>query len=153
MTLLEGLIFAEAGDWRTRPGAGSGAESGLSGDLRRRWRRIRRLGDAFTDLGPEERHDLRLRIKALRYALDALDLPEWRPLAEALSPRLRAAQDALGALNDADAAKGLLERLDLSGDVRREASRLVAGLKRRDDRTRARKAVRRLVESTPTLFT
>lgn len=153
MTLLEGLIFAEAGDWRTRPGAGSGAESGLSGDLRRRWRRIRRLGDAFTDLGPEERHDLRLRIKALRYALDALDLPEWRPLAEALSPRLRAAQDALGALNDADAAKGLLERLDLSGDVRREASRLVAGLKRRDDRTRARKAVRRLVESTPALFT
>jgi inorganic triphosphatase YgiF len=152
-TLLEGLIFAEAGDWRTRPGAGSGAASGLSGDLRRRWRRIRRLGDAFSDLGPEERHDLRLRIKALRYALDVLDLPEWRPLAEALSPRLRAAQEALGALNDADAAKGHLERLGLSGDVRREASRLVAELKRRDDRTRARKAVRRLVESTPALFT
>jgi hypothetical protein len=29
----------------------------------------------------------------------------------------------------------------------------VAELKRRDDRTRARKAVRRLVESTPALFT
>ena len=152
-TLLEGLIFAEAGDWRTRPGAGSGAASGLSEDLRRRWRRVRRLGDAFPDLGPEGRHDLRLRIKALRYALDTLDLPEWRPLAETLSPRLRAAQDALGALNDADAAKGLLGRLHLSGDVRPEASRLVAGLKRRDDRARARKAVRRLVESTPALFT
>ncbi|MCA6229669.1 MAG: CHAD domain-containing protein, partial [Phenylobacterium sp.] len=94
-----------------------------------------------------------LRIKALRYALETLDLPEWRPLARSLSPRLRSAQDALGALNDADSAEGLLKRLDLSGDPRREAARLVAGLKRREDRARARKAVRRLVKSPPALFT
>lgn len=152
-TLLEGLIFAEAGDWTGAPGADAGAASGLSGDLRRRWRRVRRLADAFPDLGPEGRHDLRLRIKALRYALESLDLPEWRPLARTLSPPLRAAQDALGALNDADATEGLLERLDLSGDARREAARLVVGLTRRDDRSRARKAVRRLARSTTAPFT
>lgn len=152
-TLLEGLIFAEAGDWRNAPGGETAAASGLGEDLRRRWRRVRRLGEAFSDLGPDERHDLRLRIKALRYALETLDLPEWRPLARSLSPRLRSAQDALGALNDADSAEGLLKRLDLSGDPRREAARLVAGLKRREDRARARKAVRRLVKSPPALFT
>jgi inorganic triphosphatase YgiF len=152
-TLLEALIFAEAGDWRSRPGSEFGAATGLVEDLHRRWRRIRRLGEALPDLDSGGRHDLRLRIKAFRYALDALDLPEWRPLAQALSPRLKAAQDALGALNDADAAKGLVERLDLSGDVRREASRLVAGLDRRSDRARVRKAVRELVEAPLSLFT
>lgn len=152
-TLLEGLIFAEAGDWRTAPGAGAGAAAGLAEDLDRRWRRIRRLGEAFAGLGADGRHDLRLRIKALRYALDALDLPEWRPVARSLSPRLRAAQDALGALNDADAAEGRLGRLDLSGDARREAARLVSALKRHGGHSRAHKAVRRLLESPAALFT
>ncbi|MFM1958879.1 MAG: hypothetical protein RL588_396 [Pseudomonadota bacterium] len=144
--LLEGLVLAESGDWRTA--AGNKAPAGdLARDLGHRWRRIRRLGGAIEGLDSDARHDLRLRIKSLRYALDSLALPGWTGLRATLLPALRAAQDALGAENDAEAAKARLAGLDLSRTARREAERLASGLRRRGARARAARAVRRLVET------
>ena len=143
--LLESLILAEAGEWRTAADNADPAGD-LAQDLGRRWRRIRRLGGAIDGRDAGERHDLRLRVKALRYALDSLALPGWTDLKATLVPALRTAQDALGAENDAEAAKARLAGLDLSRTARREAERLVSGLRRRSARARAARAVRRLVE-------
>jgi CHAD domain-containing protein len=144
--LLESLVLTEAGDWRAS-GDNAAPAAGLGKDLGRRWRRICRLGAAIDGLDAGERHDLRLRIKSLRYALDSLALPGWTDLRAGLVPALRAAQDALGAENDAEAAKARLAGLDLSRTAQREADRLVAGLRRSGARARAARAVRRLVET------
>ncbi len=144
--LLEGLILVEAGAWRSAPG-NAGPAGGLAGDLARRWRRIRRLGERLDALDPGERHDLRLRIKALRYALEGLDLAAWAELRSRLVPALRGAQDALGAEQDGEAARARLDALGLSGTARREAARLVAGLRRKGARARAGRAVRSLLET------
>ena len=144
--LIEGLILAEAGDWR-RTAGNAGPAGMLAGDLARRWRRIRRLGGRFDTLGAAERHDLRLRIKSLRYALEGLDPPGWAALRTGLAPALRAAQDALGADQDGEAAQARLAGLDLSGSARREAARLVAGLRRKGARARAGRDIRSLLDT------
>ncbi|AWM78446.1 CYTH and CHAD domain-containing protein [Phenylobacterium parvum] len=144
--LLESLVLAEAGEWRAT-GDNAAPAVGLGEDLGRRWRRICRLGAAIDGLDAGERHELRLRIKSLRYALDSLALPGWTDLRAGLVPALRAAQDALGAENDGEAAKARLAGLDLSRTAQREADRLAASLRRRGARARAARAVRRLVET------
>lgn len=145
-TLLEALILTESGDWRGRP-ENTRPAGDLLGDLARRWRQVRRLGARFDVLDAGERHDLRLRIKALRYVLEGLDAAELAELRRVLSPALRDAQDALGADNDGEAARSRLEALDLSRTARREAARLVARLRRKGARARAGRAVRRLLEA------
>ena len=150
-TLLEGLIFAEDEAWRGAEANTGPAETGLADDLQRRWRRIRRLGRVFGNLDAADRHDLRLRIKALRYAVESLDLPGWKPLTSRLAPRLKAAQDALGALNDAEAAAERLAGLGLSADARAESARLVARLRRKGERAGVARAIPDLI-GTPLLF-
>ena len=151
-TLLEALILTEAGAWRGTP-ANSATAAGLADDLARRWRRIRRLGVRYDALDIGERHDLRLRIKALRYALEGLDLPDWAGVRTAFVPALRVAQEALGTANDAEAAQVRLAGLDLSRTARKEAGRLVARLRRRGARAHAGRAVRRLLEASGRSFT
>ena len=153
LTLLEGLLLAEAGDWPGRARNAGGAAEGLGSDLDRRWQRIRREGQAADALGPEDLHALRLRIKAFRYALAAFEAPDWRRVAPGFEAGLRKAQDALGLLNDAGMAEGVLSRLDLDPEGRRAARRLVSGLRRRGDARRALKAVDELVNGPALRFT
>lgn len=153
LTLLEGLFLAETGDWRTDPDNAGAALEGLGADLDRRWRRIRREGRNAAALELEDLHALRLRLKAFRYALAAFEAPVWRRGAVGFEARLRKAQDALGLLNDAGAAEGVLDRLDLDAEGRREARRLVARLRRRGDARKALKAVERLVGGPAPRFT
>lgn len=153
LTLLEGLFLAETGDWRGEPGNAVAAIPGLGADLERRWRRIRREGREAEALGPGDLHALRLRIKAFRYAFAAFEAPAWKRATPGFEARLRKAQDALGLLNDAAAAEGVLDRLDLDAEGRREARRLVARLRRRGDARRALKAVDQLVAGPAPHFT
>ena len=153
LTLLEGLLLAEAGDWPGRARNAGGAAEGLGSDLDRRWQRIRREGQAADALGLEDLHALRLRIKAFRYALAAFEAPDWRRVAPGFEAGLRKAQDALGLLNDAGMAEGVLSRLDLDPEGRRAARRLVSGLRRRGDARRALKAVDELVNGPALRFT
>jgi hypothetical protein len=78
LTLLEGLLLAETGDWPGLARNAEGAAEGLGSDLERRWRRIRREGLDADALEPEDLHALRLHIKAFRYALAAFECPDWR---------------------------------------------------------------------------
>jgi CHAD domain-containing protein len=104
-------------------------------------------------LGPEDLHALRLRIKAFRYALAAFEAPDWRRVAPGFEAGLRKAQDALGLLNDAGMAEGVLSRLVLDAEGRRAARKLVSGLRRRGDARRALKAVDQLVHGPAPQFT
>jgi inorganic triphosphatase YgiF len=153
LTLLEGLLLAETGDWPGLALNAQGAAEGLGSDLDRRWRRIHREGQAADALGPEDLHALRLRIKAFRYALAAFECPDWRRAAPGFEAGLRKAQDALGLLNDAAMAEGILSRLALDSEGRRAARRLVSGLRRRGDARRALKAVDKLVQGPAPRFT
>jgi CHAD domain-containing protein len=153
LTLLEALILTETGDWPGLARNAVDASEGLGSDLERRWRRIRREGQAADALGAEDLHALRLRIKAFRYALAAFEAPDWRRAAPGFEAGLRKTQDALGLLNDAGMAEGVLSRLDLDAEGRRAARKLVSGLRRRGDARRALKAVNQLVHGPAPQFT
>ncbi|MFZ4066303.1 MAG: CHAD domain-containing protein [Phenylobacterium sp.] len=153
LTLLEGLLLAETGDWPGLARNAEGAAEGLGSDLERRWRRIRREGLDADALEPEDLHALRLHIKAFRYALAAFECQDWRRAAPGFEAALRKAQDALGLLNDAGMAEGVLSRLDLDPEGRRAARRFISGLRRQGDARRALKAVDELVTGPALHFT
>ncbi len=71
------------------------------GEMRRRFKKLRKLGDRIDSLGDAELHGLRIRLRTFRYLCDAFRpmLPERR-YAE-FRKALVALQDRLGAFNDA----------------------------------------------------
>lgn len=79
--------------------------------LERRHRRARKLGRHVAEAAPEERHQLRIRLKKLRYAAEfAAGLYPGRA-AERYARRLARLQDALGHLNDVANAERQLAAL------------------------------------------
>lgn len=71
--------------------------------LDRRTRKVRKQGKQLTDLDPQQRHKLRIRVKKLRYAVDFFkSLYRDRDQNELtdFSDRLKQLQSALGSLND-----------------------------------------------------
>jgi inorganic triphosphatase YgiF len=97
-----------------------------------RHRKARKRGRHFAALSPEERHELRIRLKRLRYAAEFFrslyDKGETMPYLKRLS-RL---QDDLGHLNDVETATRLLTDFEERGGPKRaeslcRASGLVTG--------------------------
>jgi len=84
------------GDW---------APQALTGPHRRLLRQTRHALHA----GPDARHELRIAVKRLRYALGFLADVAPAPLMRRGLPRLSRAQDELGHLNDLDQARQLLQ--------------------------------------------
>ncbi|MEO5337125.1 MAG: CHAD domain-containing protein [Magnetospirillum sp. WYHS-4] len=79
--------------------------------LARRHRQIHRDGRRFHELTPEERHQLRIDVKKLRYALDFFGpLYAERRVTRYLE-RLAGLQDGLGYLNDVTVARRLIDGL------------------------------------------
>ncbi len=96
--------------------------------------RLRAAARFFAALTPERRHEVRIRAKRLRYALDlfAVALPA-QPTAEYLE-RLAHLQDLLGELNDVAVARAALDDLGAGEALRAAiaeglAAREAAGLK------------------------
>lgn len=73
-------------------------------ELGRRWKRVLKRGRHLVDLEPEERHQVRIEIKKLRYAAEFFDNLFKRGKAKKRKQHaiktLAALQDALGELND-----------------------------------------------------
>jgi triphosphatase len=99
----------------------------------------------FARLTPEQRHQVRILAKRLRYALDLLAVALPGPQASEYVDALASVQDALGELNDASVAVELLTQLEPSKrqrqglldwyanaepDLVKEVSRRLAGLAR-----------------------
>ncbi len=80
--------------------------------LDKRWRKLRRGGEDIAAHSFEALHELRLEAKRLRYAAE-LFAPLWGgKAARRFLKRLSALQEALGTVNDAAVARGLLASLD-----------------------------------------
>jgi triphosphatase len=82
--------------------------------LERRHRKARRLARRFVELDAQQRHELRIAFKKLRYAADSLQ-ELYRPKAvKRYIRRIAALQDDLGIVNDIATMDGLLETLQES---------------------------------------
>jgi triphosphatase len=80
--------------------------------LEKRWRKLREGGDGIAGHSFEELHEVRLEAKRLRYVAE-LFAPIWGgKAARRFLKRLSALQEALGTVNDAAVARGLLAALD-----------------------------------------
>lgn len=77
--------------------------------LAHRYRRIGKLGDRIGDLDAAERHDLRKRLKKLRYALDFFSSLFKKKRVKKYAERLSELQDILGEMNDAAMARALVD--------------------------------------------
>ncbi len=77
----------------------------------RAWRRLRKSGRSLTPTSPEgDLHDVRLRAKRLRYALELVS-PAYGGEAKGYVRLVRHLQDAFGAHQDACVAVGILTRV------------------------------------------
>jgi CHAD domain-containing protein len=81
--------------------------------LDKRYRRVRKEMTRFLDLSVEGRHQCRIDIKKLRYAVDFFGALYPVKRGQRLLPLLAALQDRLGALNDVAVARDKLEALVL----------------------------------------
>jgi inorganic triphosphatase YgiF len=131
--LMLGLsLWIEAGAWRFRERAARDLAGLAAEQLEKQWRRVRRAGARIDKTGPEDRHRLRLDVKKLRYSAEFLaGLSAKRPkLArrERFLVALKALQESLGDLNDAEAAQAITTRLapGLRGNARRLRRKAVA---------------------------
>ncbi|MDX1653573.1 MAG: CHAD domain-containing protein [Candidatus Competibacteraceae bacterium] len=77
--------------------------------LKRAYRRVVEEGERFGELTVVERHDLRIRIKELRYALEFFSCLFDPKAAGRMAKASSQLQDSLGILNDIAVAKRLLE--------------------------------------------
>jgi len=85
--------------------------------LSTRFRKVRKRGRRFAELTPEERHQLRIDVKKLRYAADFFSSLYGRKRVRAFTATLQKLQDGLGYMNDVTVARALVERLEREADA------------------------------------
>lgn len=108
--------------------------------LEKRLKRVRRLGRDLENRSADERHELRIALKKLRYSLEFLGiLYDDRRLSKALA-HLVELQQILGLLNDVVSAHRLVANLHNPASAR--AGGIVVGWNHRDSEQRLRHLVR-----------
>lgn len=119
--LIDLLAFTEARGWLSTDDVGQSALLAapigpFAGDTVGRLRRkVEKLGRDPEALEPEERHELRKRFKRLRYAYDFFEQLLPKSTRRKLLPRVKAAQDVLGVLNDIHMAHVMLDDIHAHG--------------------------------------
>ncbi len=91
--------------------------------LAKRHKRVRKLGRGFADLADDERHEVRLALKKLRYGVEFLGGLFPGKAARRYAKAAAALQDELGLLNDQAEARVLLEDLAARAPMRPAAER------------------------------
>jgi inorganic triphosphatase YgiF len=76
--------------------------------LEKRWKKAKKLGDRVETLDEEARHDLRKRLKKLRYAVEFFASLYSAKRLKPFLKRLKALQDDFGALQDVATARAIL---------------------------------------------
>lgn len=113
--LLDIAAFAETGGW-TRPEDADQAAA-LARPVRahsaevlgREWARVRKRARGIAGLSIEDRHELRKRLKALRYAVEFLGPLYGKKKVKPFLKRLKALQTLFGDLNDVVVAEALFD--------------------------------------------
>ena len=119
--LIDLLAFTEARGWLSTDDIGQSVELAApvapfaERVVARLRRKVEKLGRDPEALSPDERHELRKRFKRLRYAYDFFDSLMPKSVRRKLLPRVKAAQDVLGVLNDIHMAHLLLDDLHATG--------------------------------------
>uniref|UniRef100_B0T1Y3 Adenylate cyclase n=1 Tax=Caulobacter sp. (strain K31) TaxID=366602 RepID=B0T1Y3_CAUSK len=133
---IDAAAWLEAGSWtidkhlgkaRDRAAADFAAQA-----LDKRRRRIRKDGRDLSTLSPQERHELRIRGKKLRYAVEDLGalFPDHPKRLASFVEATKLLQDSLGVLNDLAVREALAREVALSSDdpeAAFAAGRLTAG--------------------------
>lgn len=136
--LLRLAGFADAKAWRSHPVSEPsidlyGPTQAMADRLiDARHRKLLKAGRHFKEMTEQERHDLRIRVKKLRYAVEFFASLYPTKKVTAIRDALSTLQEGLGSLNDVAVARGLLAEIttQAAGDAARElyrASGLVVG--------------------------
>ncbi len=145
LMLIDAVAWIEAGPWLTK---GRGAKRNApvrdvaSKTLAKRAKAIRKKGRLISTMDVEERHELRIAVKKLRYAAEFFaplyaDGAKAQKRSAKLIKALEAMQERLGELNDAATSVSITGRLDRNDPGQRRAARLLE----RDDVGRAAAAL------------
>lgn len=111
------LVFETSAATLVRPWVQAGAGGGEAllpaamfarTRLTKRYARLRKIGKRVGKLDEKERHELRIKLKKLRYAVDFFASLWPKRRTEAFRERLCALQDVLGEMNDAAVARALV---------------------------------------------
>ncbi len=133
---LDLLAWVEIGAWRQRKKAGRSLADFASDRLDRRWRKVKNGAAGLAGADDEARHDFRIEIKKLRYAVEFLaslfaDAGRTKKL-KAFRAALERLQEELGDLNDAATGAIMLAEAGLEPRVEATApAELVARVERR----------------------
>ena len=114
--MLELVAWIETGTWRhDNEMAALSLPRFAATQLDKRWNRVRKRGKALARLDPERRHQLRIEVKKLRYAVEFFaSLPKHGDAERgqrACLGSLELMQESLGELNDVESARDLLATL------------------------------------------
>jgi len=130
--LLEAAAWLEAGAWTTDPALAkirdSRADTFAAGVLDHRRDQVKKRAKHFADLDAHARHKLRLKGKTLRYAAEDLAplFPDHPKRAEHFIEASKVVQDILGALNDRNVRKTLIQTVTHGDEaLARDAARVV----------------------------
>ncbi|MBC7944485.1 MAG: CYTH and CHAD domain-containing protein [Burkholderiales bacterium] len=105
----------------------SGVREYADSILNKRRKQVKKRGCNLTQLTAAERHQLRIAVKKLRYAIEFFAALYSRKKVKKFSAALTGLQEVLGALNDATVTQTLLSRLPASAAIEHEAAGIVAG--------------------------
>ncbi len=107
--MLDLVAWLEIGDWRTNAKAQRPLPPFARKRLSALWRWIESEGAALSRLDEERRHELRIQVKKLRYALEFLEalFRDHRPRQKRFAAKVAELQEALGLLNDMATARAL----------------------------------------------
>jgi inorganic triphosphatase YgiF len=112
--MLDLVAWIETGPWRSSARAQEPLDDFASAQLDKRWRKVKKGGRVLARIDPEARHQLRIEVKKLRYAIEflaALQSGEAAARQKLFAAEVEEMQEQLGHLNDAETARGLLAEL------------------------------------------
>ena len=106
--VLQLALFLSERGWRTKSAARDPVTAFAVRALDKRQASVEKLGSRMSELDEEERHELRKRLKKLRYTLSFFQSLFGRKKARPYLKDLARLQDAFGALNDLATARAIL---------------------------------------------
>lgn len=109
--VLQLALFLSERSWRAKSSAGDPVTAFAVRALDKRQASVEKLGSRMSELDEEERHELRKRLKKLRYTLSFFQSLFGRKKAKPYLKDLARLQDAFGALNDLATARTILGEL------------------------------------------
>ena len=107
--MLELVGWTAFAPWRSGKPAGKPVEPYARGRLDRLWKSIEPLGSHIADIDEMSRHELRIQVKKMRYAIEFLRglYPDARPDERRFAAAVEELQESLGKLNDLATARTL----------------------------------------------